>query len=129
MKGGRQVAKDLQVELEDRPGTLAHLGETLGRAGVNVEGVCAVPAGGRGRVHVLVADAPAARRALEAAGIPVVGEREVLVLDVVDQPGTLGAVARKLADAGVNIEWAYLATRTRLVLAVSDLERARSAVS
>ncbi len=123
------MAKDLQVELEDRPGTLAQLGEALGRAGVNIEGVCAVPVGGRGRVHVLVGDAPAARRALEAAGIPVVAEREVLVLDVVDQPGTLGAVARKLADAGVNIEWAYLATRTRLVLAVSDLERARSAVS
>jgi len=123
------MAKDLQVELEDRPGTLAQLGEALGRAGVNIEGLCAVPVQGRGWVHVLVEDAGAARQALEAAGIRVTGEREVVVLDVVDQPGTLGSVARKLADAGVNIDWAYLATRTRLVLAVSDLDRARSALS
>jgi len=123
------VAKDLQVELEDRPGTLAQLGEALGRAGVNIEGFCAVPVQGRGRVHVLVEDAGAARQALEGAGVQVTGEREVLVVDVVDQPGTLGSVARKLADAGVNIDWAYLATRTRLVLAVSDLDRARSALS
>jgi len=123
------MAKDLQVELEDRPGTLAQLGEALGRAGVNIEGLCAVPVQGRGWVHVLVEDAGAARQALEGAGIRVTGEREVVVLDVVDQPGTLGSVARKLADAGVNIDWAYLATRTRLVLAVSDLDRARSALS
>jgi hypothetical protein len=77
----------------------------------------------------MVEDAAAARRALEGAGIRVVGERDVLVVDVVDQPGTLGSVARKLADAGVNIDWAYLATRTRLVLACSDLDRARSALS
>jgi hypothetical protein len=59
----------------------------------------------------------------------VVAGRDVLAVDVLDQPGTLGSVARKLADAGVNIDWAYLATRTRLVLAVSDLDRARSALS
>ncbi len=123
------MAKDLQVELEDRPGTLAQLGETLGKAGVNIDGFCAVPVQGKGRIHLLVEDAASARRALEAAGIRVVGERDVLVVDVVDQPGTLGSVARKLADAAVNIDWAYLATRTRLVLAVSDLDRARSALS
>jgi len=123
------MAKDLQVELEDRPGTLAQLGEALGRAGVNIEGFCAVPVQGKGRIHLMVEDASAARRALEGAGIRVVGERDVLVVDVVDQPGTLGSVARKLADAGVNIDWAYLATRTRLVLACSDLDRARSALS
>ncbi|MCS7236416.1 MAG: ACT domain-containing protein [Armatimonadota bacterium] len=123
------MAKDLQVELEDRPGTLAQLGEALGRAGVNIEGFCAVPVEGKGRIHLLVEDASAARRALEGAGVRVVGERDVLVVDVVDQPGTLGSVARKLADAGVNIDWAYLATRTRLVLACSDLDRARSALS
>lgn len=123
------MSKDLQVELEDRPGTLAQLGEVLGRAGVNIEGFCAVPVQGKGRIHLLVEDVGAARGALDAAGIRVVAERDVLVVDVVDQPGTLGSVARKLANAGVNIDWAYLATRTRLVLAVSDLERARSALS
>ena len=37
--------KDLTVQLEDRPGTLAELGEALGNAGINIEGIAgfAVP--------------------------------------------------------------------------------------
>ena len=34
------MAKDLSVILEDKPGMLALLGEVLGRAGVNIEGIC-----------------------------------------------------------------------------------------
>ncbi len=32
------MAKDLTVILEDRPGTIADMGEALGKAGVNIEG-------------------------------------------------------------------------------------------
>jgi hypothetical protein len=77
---------------------------------------------------VLVADASAGRSALESAGLTVSGEREVVVLDVEDRPGVVGEVARKVADAGLNIELVYLATNTRLVLASADLDRLRQAV-
>jgi hypothetical protein len=50
------------------------------------------------------------------------------VLDVEDRPGVLGEVARKLADAGVNIELVYLASGTRLVIGAADLDKVRSAV-
>lgn len=122
------MAKDLMVTLEDRPGTLAAMGEALGKAGVNVEGGCGFPSGGKGVFHLLVADAVAARRALEQAGIQVGQERDVLVLDVEDKPGALGSIARKVADAGVNIDLVYLASRTRLVLGTSDNAKARAAV-
>jgi len=122
------MAKDLTVMLEDRPGTLAALGEALGKAGVNIEGICGFPVGGRGMMHVLVADAAAARRALQQAGIQVAGEQDVLVLDLQDKPGALGATARKIANAGVNVTLVYLATRTRVVIGVSDLAKARAAV-
>jgi hypothetical protein len=58
----------------------------------------------------------------------VTAEREVLVKEIEDRPGTLGEVARKLANAGVNIELVYLATKTRLIIGVNDLEKARSAI-
>jgi hypothetical protein len=48
--GGHQKEvpmKDLTVSLEDRPGTLADLGEALGKAGINIEGMCAVARDGR----------------------------------------------------------------------------------
>jgi hypothetical protein len=119
---------DLTVMLEDRPGSLADLGEALGGAGVNIDGLCGFPSGGVGVIHVLVADGKAARRALESAGIMVSDERDVLVHEAEDKPGMLGQVARKLADAGVNLDLIYKSTQTRLVIGADDLEGARVAL-
>ncbi len=121
------MAKDLAVELTDQPGTLAALGEALGKAGLNIEGVCGIPAGGKAVVHVLVEDAAAARQALKQAGLSVTGEQDVLVLNLDDRPGALGAVARKIANAGVNVTLVYLATRTRVVIGANDLAKAKAA--
>ena len=121
--------KDLTVTLEDRPGTLAGLGEATGAAGINIEGMCLTTGGGRAAVHLLVDDAAAARDALGSAGIEVDTESDVLVVDVEDRPGTMGEVARKVADAGVNIALAYSTFGgVKLVLGVDDLEKARAAV-
>jgi hypothetical protein len=122
------MSKDLTLILEDRLGELAKVGEALGRAGVNIDGICCMTVEGRGMVHVLVQDSVKARRALEANHIQVSGELEVLVLEVEDRPSVLGNIARRLANAGVNIQLAYLATSTRLVVGVDDLEKARSAM-
>jgi hypothetical protein len=119
------MAKDIVVTLENRPGQLASVGEALGGAGVNIEGICVEP---QGEHHILVSDSESARGALEGAGITVGDERDVLVVDVEDRPGVLGETCRRLAEAGVNIEVAYLATGTRLVLGVDDMEKARGAV-
>lgn len=119
---------DLTVSLEDRPGALAAMGETLGAAGINIDGVAGIQSGGRGVIHVLVEDGEAARSALEGAGIETGDAVEVLVVDCEDRPGELGAIARRLGDAGININLTYLATNTRLVLGVDDVEGARAAL-
>ena len=121
------MAKDLTVMLEDRPGTLADMGEALGKAGVNIDGLCGFPSEGKGVIHVLVEDAAAARRALEAAKIHVHDERDVLVLNVADRPGEFGRLCRKIANAGVNINLSYLATNTRIVIGADNLDKARAA--
>jgi hypothetical protein len=121
--------KDLTITLEDRPGRLADLGEATGGAGINIEGLCATTGGDGAEVHVLVDDAAAAREALAAAGIDVQTESDVLVIDVEDRPGSMGAVARRVAEAGVNITLAYgTFGGVRLVLGVDDIDRARAAV-
>jgi hypothetical protein len=121
--------KDLTVILEDRPGTLADLGEATGRAGINIEGVCGTTQEGQGVIHIVVEDAAAARAALSDAGIDVGGERDVLVVDVEDRPGTMGEVARRIGSAGVNIELVYTTFgAVRLVLGVDDVDKARAAL-
>jgi hypothetical protein len=122
------MATDLTVILEDRPGTLAALGEALGSADVNIEGVCGMRIEGQGIVHVLVEDAAAARSAIEQAGLQVREEREVVVVDVEDQPGALGQAARRIAAAGGNLDLVYLATNTRLVVGADDLDSVRGAL-
>jgi hypothetical protein len=122
------VAKDLTVVLEDRPGTLAAVGEALGKAGVNIEGICGFPAGGKGAIHILVEDAAAARKALQQAKVQVSGEQDVLVTMLEDKPGALGSTLRKIAAAGVNVTLVYLATRTRVVIGAGDLSKARAAL-
>jgi hypothetical protein len=120
--------KDLTVILDDKPGTLADLGEATGGADINIEGMYATTAAGKGEIHILVEDPGATREALEGAGIEVTEDRDVLVVEVEDRPGTMAEVARKLGDADVNIEFAYTTFGgVRLVLGVDDLDKAQAA--
>jgi hypothetical protein len=123
------MAKDLTVIMEDRPGKLADLGEATGRAGINIDGLCAVVGDGKGFIHILVEDADAARKALEEAGIDVADEREAVIVDLHDKPGAMGEIARDLAEAGVNIDVAYtIFTGVRLVILTEDVDKARAAL-
>jgi hypothetical protein len=120
---------DLTVVLQDRPGELARLGEIIGGAGVNIQGLAAFTGEGRGIVHVLVDDEAVVRATdgLRRAGMGVADEREVLVVDVVDRPGSLGELARELSEANVNIDLAYTTFGgVKVVIATDDIESARA---
>ena len=125
------MARNLTVVLQDRPGELARLGTATGQAGVNIQGLAAFTGEGRGIIHLLLDDdqAATARRALEDADMGVADEREVLVIDIEDRPGTLGELARRLGEAGVNIELAYTTFGgIKLVIATDDVDSARAAL-
>lgn len=119
---------DLELRLADRPGELARFGEAMGMAGVSVEGGGVFTVNGEARAHFLFADGAAAKRAAEAAGLQVIAVREVLIRKLNQgKPGQLGAVARALANTGVNIETQYSDHANRLVLVVDDIGRAAEA--
>jgi hypothetical protein len=119
------VGRDLTVRLsQDRPGELAGVVEALSQAGINIEGMAEI----EGTVHVLAADPNAARAALRAKGYSIEAEREVVILPLPDRPGELSMIMRRLADAGVNVHFVYLATSTRVVIGAEDVTRARLAL-
>jgi hypothetical protein len=125
------MATDLTVILDDKPGELARLGEITGTAGVNIRGLAAFTGEGRGVIHLLVDDdaVPRAREALRGARMGIADEREVLVVDVVDRPGSLGELARELAEANVNVDLAYTTFGgVKIVIGTDDLENARAAL-
>ncbi len=118
---------DVAIRLENKPGEMARMGEALGAAGVSVEGGGGWVVDGVGHMHFLFDDGEAARKALADAGIEVTGVREVLMQKLrQDVPGQLGMIARRMADAGVNIEVVYSDHANQLCLVVDDLEKGRA---
>ena len=117
------MATDITISVDDRPGGLASVGEALGAAGINIEGLLGIAMEGRGIVHVCVQDGGAARKALEDAGVKVEGEAEAILGGAVpgaDQAGTMGVMARAVADAGVNVRAVYVATGSRVAMVTDD---------
>jgi hypothetical protein len=114
------MATEFKVILEDTPGALAQVGRVLGDARVNIEAIQGVSDGRRGFVQFVPDDPGKTAGALRAAGITS-ATRDVLVVRVLDEPGTLGDVALVMADAGINIDSVYMTTRGYIVLGVDDL--------
>jgi hypothetical protein len=108
---------DLEFDLAGRPGALADLGEAMGRAGLPFEGGAVFGQGERAVAHFLFQDGAGARRAAEAAGIRVVAMQRPLIRKLKQgTTGQLGAIARVLADAGINIVTQYSDHQNRLIL-------------
>jgi hypothetical protein len=124
------MLEELVVVTEDRPGTLAEIGELLGRAGVNIETLAASNVLDQGVVHIIVDDGDDAAEVLKANGFKVDSVRSVLTATIEDRPGELGRYCKRLHDAGVEISAAYVSKRnggeTELIFAVDDLAAARS---
>lgn len=94
------------VDLEQRPGTLARATETIAQKGIDITGFAGVTCGDSGALALLTNDEDGTRRALSEAGYHV-REIELVSAQIAGRPGSLAEVARKLADAGINIEAAF----------------------
>ena len=125
------MLEEIILIVEEEPGTLAGIGELLGRSGVNIETLCASSLNGNGIVHLVVDDGEDAAEVLKANGYKIEQTRPVLTATLDDRPGELGRYCRKLAQAGVTISSAYVARRnngeTELIFAVDDVDAARNA--
>lgn len=118
--------KDLAIRLENRPGALAKMGETLALAGLSIEGGGAWLMNDVGIAHFLLEDATKAREVLKDAGIEVLQENPVLIQKLKqDQPGQLGKITRLMAEAGVNLEVQYSDHNKQLILVVDDYEKGK----
>ena len=123
-----KVEKQLSIFLENRPGLLAKVCGTLSEAGINILALSIHDTVDHAIVRLL-ADRPVkALLILEQLGLYIL-ESDVIVLDLENRPGTLGEVARKLARADINIEYAYCSASPHqqggcLILKAEETDRA-----
>ena len=119
--------KDIEVILENKPGILALLGETLGKNKISLEGGGAFQYGDISIAHFLVEDAERAKEVLLQVGISNVRINEVIIQKLLqDVPGQLGLFCIRLADAGVNIEVQYSDHSNQLIIVPDNLEKGRA---
>ncbi|HEY6098572.1 MAG TPA: ACT domain-containing protein [Anaeromyxobacter sp.] len=125
-------AKQISAWVDDRPGMLGQIADSLGEKGISIRAFMAAAMDGKGFVR-LVVDRPAAAKKVLAAHGWKTTEDEVVEVTVPDRPGALGAVADRLGRAGVNIQHAYVGTaknarKVNLYLAVADVKAALQAL-
>jgi hypothetical protein len=123
------MAVDLVIDIENVPGALAKVATAISDAGVNIAAATCLGNGSRAELHILVKHAEAARHALATShDVTISREREVVVVEVVDCPGVLADLTRKVAAAGVDLDLVYVATRNRVVFGAHDIDGLRAAL-
>ena len=122
------MAFDLVIDIANEPGALARVAQAVSDAGVNIAAATCIGTGERAELHILVPHAEAAKHALGISHLVVSREREVVAVDVEDRPGVLADLTRRVANAGVNIDLVYVATRNRVVFGSPDLAGLKAAL-
>jgi hypothetical protein len=122
-----EQTKEFAVTLDDRPGTLAKATDAIAKAGINIEGYCAVPSGkdGKGTFRVVTKDPANTRKALETAGFKVQEERDVALIDAEDRPGFFAQILRKIAANELNVGPTYSITQNRIAISADNFSKLR----
>ena len=119
---------DLVIEVENEPGALAGVARSISDAGVNISAATCVGTHERAELHILVPHAGATEHSLSLEHLDVTRKREVVVVEIDDSPGALADLSRKVAEAGVNLDLVYVATRNRVVFGSDDLDGLKAAL-
>src|SRR5216110_1786654 len=124
-----ETATQLAIILENRPGALARVCDALAKAEININALATSDTVDHSVVRMVVSDPTKALMLLGEAGVLAL-ETEVLMIETTNQPGVLARIAERLAEADVNIEYAYLAGSVRaekglIILRPSDVEKGR----
>jgi hypothetical protein len=123
------IRPELVLRLQNSPGALARVSDVLAAERVNV---IALSLEANGLLRLIV-DNPVHARGVLAERHYDVAERDALVVEVRNDPGALAAIAKMLAEAGVNLDYVYATARegqstATVVIGVPDAMRVAASV-
>lgn len=126
------MMKQLTIIVENKTGALADVTEALSRTGVNIISISAQGFEKTGVIRVLTPDVNTALNELSKVGMKAI-VNDIIVLKLLDRPGELYKIAKKMANEGVNLRSVYIigkeADRTVVAIDPEDYQRALKIVS
>ena len=126
-----RMAQLLSFKLPNKVGQLSAVGDLVGAAGVNIEAILAVESGANAEFRVVTGKGAKAKKALSTLGAEI-SEEGVICVQVANKAGRLSKVAKKLADAAVNVNRAwgtsFKGKSSMLFLQTSDDKKALAAL-
>jgi len=121
--------KEFKVFVADKPGELARVTEALSNNAVNIRAIASESKHDASFLRVVTNDIATTEKALHGTGLKF-ETSEILTLELIDRPGELSKVAKRLARAGINVVSLYLLGskngRTEIAMVVDDLPRAQA---
>lgn len=123
--------KEFDVYVQNKPGELARICEMLGNHGVNIKAIASERGNARPMIRIVTDDETTAKSALVHSGIPY-DLRDVIAVKMIDRPGELGKIARKLAKVMVNVDSIYIIGKdggtTDIAFTVDNIQKAEAAL-
>lgn len=112
----------------NKPGVLGNLLEALGRGKINIIALTVMDSVEHGVLRVVAGSRDKIRKLLAAENVTF-NETEVLCINLPNKSGAFADVTRKLADAHINISYAYCTAgarggRTTGILKVTNIKKA-----
>ncbi len=104
-----QLTRQLALLLANKPGALARMCRALADAKIKLYALSVGDTVDHCVVRVITSDWQQTKRIFEAHNALVV-ETEVLMIEGHNHPGNLATISEKLAQAKINIDYAYFAT-------------------
>lgn len=126
---GGATTKEFKVFVVDKPGELARVTEALTDAAVNIRAIASEAKHDTSFLRIVTSDVATTEKALKNAGLKYL-LNDIFVVELIDRPGELAKVAKRLARAGINVHSIYILGskngKTEIALVVDDMERAKT---
>ena len=120
-----KTVKQIDLLLENKPGTLSSVSELLGANGINIIAFYVVTEGDVGKLHFIANDPEKAVNVLKTAGYSLT-TADVLACETPHHPGGMSAILKPLKNANINVDYIYPCIGTKditvLVLGMGPLE-------
>jgi hypothetical protein len=126
--------KEIVVVTSNDVGALASIAEAVGGLGVNIEAISAYGLEDKAVFRIITNDVTSALKAISKIPGAKAKEGETLIYKMINRPGELGKITRKLANRGVNIETLYIVSHKQDFTEVAirpiekDLAKAKDAL-